>query len=276
MTWAFGMFQNRNNTWYETGKAYFAYLTRCESLLQQGHFVGDILAYEGEEGNGGQSLYAPPAGYASDEIDGDLLLASLTVSHGRLTLPSGQQYRILALPNTQSMTLPVMEKVEALVRSGAVVFGPRPAHTLGLIGYPSSEAKLGKLADTLWGNVDGKKVIKNHVGKGWVYWTGDYKSVTAALEDQHVARDFFSDAHGARLLYLHRRIGEADSYFLSNQAAGSLTTNATFRVSGRQAEKLEPADGDPHRCCRVECGWSGQHARRPSLLTGTEPVRRLP
>ena len=243
MTWAFGIFQNRNNTWYETGKAYFAYLARCEFLLQQGHFVGDILAYEGEEGNGGQSLYAPPAGYASDEIDGTLLRESLTVSHGRLALPSGQQYRILALPNTQSMTLPTLEKVAALVRAGAVVFGPRPTHTLGLIGYPGSEAKLTQEADALWGNIDGKTVIKNHVGKGWVYWTGDYKNVGAVLEDQHVGRDFASDAHGARLLYLHRRIGEVDSYFVSNQALGSLATTATFRVSGKQPELWDPQKG---------------------------------
>ena len=243
MTWAFGMFQNRNNTLYETGKAYFAYLARCESLLQQGHFVGDILAYEGEEGNGGQSLYAPPAGYASDEIDGDLLLESLTVSHGMLSLPSGQQYRILALPNTQSMTLPVLEKISALVRAGAVVFGPRPTHTLGLIGYPNSETKLVQAADALWGNIDGKTVLKNRVGRGWVYWTGDYKKVSAALEDQHVGRDFSTDSHGARLLYLHRRIGPADSYFVSNQTTGSLTTNAAFRVLGKQPEIWDPQTG---------------------------------
>ena len=243
MTWAFGMFQNRNNTWYETGKAYFAYLARCESLLQQGRFVGDILAYDGEEGNGGQSLYAPPAGYASDEIDRDLLIESLTVDHGILALPSGQRYRLLALPNTQSMSLPVLEKVAALVRAGAVVFGPRPAHTLGLTGYPESETRLARVADALWGGIDGRTVIKNRVGQGWVYWTGDFKNVAAVLDDRHIAPDFSDEARGGHLLYLHRRIGPADAYFLSSQVTGPITTNAVFRVTGRQPEIWDPQKG---------------------------------
>ena len=243
MTWDFGIFQNRNNTWYETGKDYFTYLTRCESLLQQGHFVGDILAYEGEEGNGGQSLSAPPAGYASDEIDGTLLLTSLTVDHGLLALPSGQRYPILALANTRSMSLPVLEKVAALVRSGAVVFGPKPDHALGLVGYPDSETKLTKIADELWGKIDGRSLIKNHVGKGWVYWTGDFKNVAAVLDDRHIAPDFSPNAHGGPLRFLHRRIGGADSYFLSSQSLGSVTANATFRVSGKQPEIWDPQKG---------------------------------
>jgi hypothetical protein len=243
MTWDFGIFQNRNNTWYETGKDYFTYLARCESLLQQGRFVGDILAYEGEEGNGSQSLSAPPIGYASDEIDGDLLLKILTVDHGMLALPSGQRYAILALSNSQNMSLPVLEKVAALVRSGAVVFGPRPVSPLGLVGYPESQTKLTKIADELWGKIDGKTVIKNHVGQGWVYWTGDFKNAATVLDDRHIAPDFSSDAYGARLRYLHRRIGATESYFVSNQAPGAITTNATFRVAGKQPEIWDPQHG---------------------------------
>lgn len=242
LTWAFGIFQNRNNTWYETGRAYFAYLARCESLLQQGRFVGDILAYDGEEGNGSQSLYSPPTGYASDEIDGHLL-QSATVDHGMLALPSGQRYRLLALPNTTRMSLPMLEKVAALVRAGAVVFGPRPLHTPGLSDYPSSEGKLTQLADALWGGIDGRTVIKNRVGRGWVYWTGDFKAVAPVLADLHVAPDFSNDARGAHLLYLHRRIGPADAYFISNQISSGVTTNATFRVSGRQPEIWDPQKG---------------------------------
>ncbi len=243
MTWAFGIFQNRNNTWYESGKDYFRYLARCESLLQQGHFIGDILAYDGEEGNGGQSLYDAPTGYASDEIDRDLLMNSLTVARGMLALPSGQRYRILALPNTQSISLPVLEKVEALVRAGAVVFGPRPVHTLGLSNYPNSEVKLAQISEALWGKIDGQTVTKNRVGKGWVYWTGDFKKSALVLNDLHIAPDFSCEAHRTELLYLHRRIGQADSYFISCQAAGPVITNVTFRVSGKQPEIWDPQKG---------------------------------
>jgi hypothetical protein len=236
MTWSCGIFQNRNNTWYETGKAYFDYLSRCESMLQQGHFIGDILAYEGEEGNGAQSMHDAPAGYACDEIDRDLMLESLTVDNGVLTLPSGQHYRILALPDSPEISLPVLEKVASLVRAGAIVFGPRPMHSLGLISYPESEVKLSQISQELWGNIDGKTVVKNHVGKGWVYWTGSFKTAPSVLANLHIAPDFAYDARGARLLYLHRHIGQADSYFISNQDTVAVTTNANFRVSDKQPE----------------------------------------
>jgi hypothetical protein len=243
MTWDYGIFQNRNNTWYNTGSAYFTYLARCESLLQQGRFVADILAYEGEEGNGSQSLYAPPKGYASDEIDGDMLQAHVTVDGGRLAVPSGMRYRVLALANTTSLSLPVLEKVAALVRDGAIVFGPRPLHALGLAGYPGSETKLTQIADTLWGKIDGKTIIKNQVGKGWVYWTGDFQNITPVLADLKIVPDFATPVHGAPLLYLHRQIGRTDCYFLSNQSPNPVTTTATFRVSGKQPELWDPQAG---------------------------------
>lgn len=243
LTWEFGIFMNRNNTWYETGKDYFKYLSRCSSLLQQGRFVGDILAFEGDEGNGSQSLFAPPKGYASDEIDRDLLLSSLSVDRGKLALPSGQSYQILSLANTQSLSLPVLEKVAALARAGAVVFGPRPTHTLGLVGYPQSESRLTKITESLWGKIDGQTVIKNRVGKGWVYWTGDFKNIAPVLKDRKIAPDFSYDARGVQMPYLHRRINGADAYFLSSQAGTPITTNAVFRVSGEQPEIWDPQKG---------------------------------
>lgn len=240
LTWNYGIFQNRNNTWYQSGSAYNTYLARCDSLLQQGRFVGDILAFEGDQGNGSQSLFAPPTGYASDEIDSDLLVKSVTVDHGQLALPDGERYAVLALANSDSISLPVLEKVAALVRAGATVWGPKPVHALGLSGYPASEAALTKLADSLWGNIDGAKVIKHQVGKGWVYWTGDFKNITPALDDRKIAPDFTAETHSSQLRYLHRRIGEADSYFISSQSPNPMTVNAQFRVSGEQPEIWDP------------------------------------
>lgn len=243
MTWDFGIFQNRNNTWYETGKDYFTYLARCQSMLQQGKFVGDILAYDGEEGNGDLALFNTPFGYASDEIDRELMMSSLTVKNGMLTLPSGQSYRFLALPNSQNISLPVLEKIASLVHAGAIVFGPRPVHALGMTGYPESETKIAKIADELWGPIDGKTTIKNTVGKGVVYWTGDFNNSIAVLNDLKIAPDFAANTHASRLRYLHRRIGGADSYFISSQIPNAITTNFTFRVSGKQPEIWDPQKG---------------------------------
>ena len=37
-----------NITWWEQSSAFFSYLSRCQSLLQQGKFVGDVCFFLGE------------------------------------------------------------------------------------------------------------------------------------------------------------------------------------------------------------------------------------
>jgi hypothetical protein len=38
-----GIHINRKITWWEQSHAWFSYLGRCQFMLQQGRFVGDIL-----------------------------------------------------------------------------------------------------------------------------------------------------------------------------------------------------------------------------------------
>ena len=39
----YGINFERTNTWWKQGRAWIEYLTRCQSLLQQGRFVADVL-----------------------------------------------------------------------------------------------------------------------------------------------------------------------------------------------------------------------------------------
>jgi hypothetical protein len=243
LTWDFGIFMNRNNTWYDTGKAYFAYLGRCMALLQQGRFVGDILAYEGEEGNGSEAMSVPPKGYASDEIDSDLLVKSVDAHNGILTLPDGESYRMLALANSTTISLPVLKKIEMLVNDGAVVFGPKPEHSLGLVAYPGSDVEVAKIADEMWGNIDGNTVVKHQFGKGWVYWTGNFSNAAPVLADRGIAQDFSYEDRDVDLVYLHKKVGASDYYFVSNQEQDYVNTSATFRV----ADGLQPEIWDPQK-----------------------------
>src|SRR5581483_6880623 len=109
-------------TWWENaGKEWFAYLARCQSLLQRGLFVGD-LCYLLER-------YKPnnrPSGYAGDSCGQRAFLTRMSVQDGKLMMPDGMSYRVLVLPETQSMTVPVARKIRELVKEGAVVVGPKP------------------------------------------------------------------------------------------------------------------------------------------------------
>ncbi|MDR6943985.1 glycosyl hydrolase [Mucilaginibacter pocheonensis] len=44
-----GLFFQRDQTWWKSGRAWFDYIQRCQGLLQQGHPVTDIAVFTGEE-----------------------------------------------------------------------------------------------------------------------------------------------------------------------------------------------------------------------------------
>ncbi len=55
---------------------------------------------------------------------------------GRLVLPDGMSYRVLVLPERETMTPALLRKVRDLVAAGATVIGPPPRKSPGLAGYP--------------------------------------------------------------------------------------------------------------------------------------------
>ena len=76
----------------------------------------------------------------------------MSVKDGRIVLPSGMSYRVLALPDRKTMTPAVLRKLSQLVKAGATVVGPKPDHSPSLTGYPACDAEVKKLADELWPN----------------------------------------------------------------------------------------------------------------------------
>ena len=91
-----------------------------------------------------------PAGYDFDAIDAEALLKRLTVTDGRLTLPSGMSYRMLLLPTTDRLTPTVLARSENWWRQGATVLGARPSKSPSLADYPKCDAEVAVLADELW------------------------------------------------------------------------------------------------------------------------------
>ena len=82
----FGQHFTRNNTWAEQSRGWISDLTRSSYLLQQGLFVGDLAYYYGE--GAPASVYVgddvtpspdPPAGYAHDFVNTEVLLSRMSV-----------------------------------------------------------------------------------------------------------------------------------------------------------------------------------------------------
>lgn len=274
-----GTFFNWHNTWWQPGKAWFEYLSRCQAMLQEGLFVADVLLYGGDEMPlllTPDRVAAVPAGYTYDYCPAQVLLDRARVEGGRIVLPDGMNYSLLALPADETMSLDVLRKIKALVEQGATVVGQRPVRSTGLKDHAAADSEVQAIASQLWGPANspgssgsasgssasnsalasGPQVGPNpvsppapapqvrSVGKGKVC---SGMTVGEALQRLGLQEDFA--AEGSPLKYLHRRVegangvGGADIYFVVNPTHGAVDALCRFRVEGRTPELWDPVTG---------------------------------
>ncbi len=250
-----GTHLDRTSTWWEQGRAWLEYVARCQYLLQQGRFVADAAYFDGENAPAELRAGSPPlpAGYDYDGVNAGVLLQA-TVREGRLVLPSGMSYRLLILPPDRTMTPALLRKLAQLVEQGLTLIGPPPQASPSLEGYPQCDDEVKQLAARVWGDCDGQRVTEHPYGQGKVAWNRPLAQVLAKLDLQP---DFeYPAKSSARLDFIHRRDGEGDIYFVSNQRSRFDTADCTFRVSGRQPELWNPDTGriEPAPVWREERG----------------------
>jgi hypothetical protein len=282
----FGVHWERTQTWWDMVPAYHEYLSRCQFMLRRGLPVADVCFLAAE---GAPHVFRPPAsallgdppgpvGPAFDGCPPETLMASARVEDGRVVFPDGTSYRVLVLPERETMTPALLKKVRDLVRAGATVVGPRPRKSPSLSGFPGCDAEVERLAAEVWGECDGERITENAFGLGRVVWVkerktappasdtipgsasssgsavwavgpppldepsqyGDFAAVTEVLDKMSVSPDLLSDAP---LRWAHRREGGAEIYFVANPEDRTFKTGIAFRVSGKRPELWDPVTG---------------------------------
>lgn len=222
---------DRTQTWWENGaKAWCEYLARCQSLLQTGTFVADVIYYIGHDapnylGHRHEIWNPIPPGYDYDGCNLEILKKLQVEVDGTLSLPSGMRYRVLLLPNREHMTLDAAHEVERLVNAGATVVGTRPVRTPGLKDWKERDAQLQQIVARYW-----HKVLDEPL---------------EAILNGIAPPDFGYDApENITLNYIHRRTQDADIYFVANANASMPADSVLrFRVADRQPELWDPATG---------------------------------
>ena len=243
-----GIHFERTTTWWEPGRAWLRYLSRCQSLLQQGLFVADLAYFTGEDAGVYTKVQrdeldpAPPEGYDYDLVDAEVLLRKARVDRGRLVLPDGMSYRVLVLQRQRTVSLGLLRKLHALVREGLVLLGAPPEATPGLRDHPGGDDEFARLRDELWGGAGDDRQIARAVGAGHVFWG---EPLVAVLERLGLPPDVevSSRSGDAPVTWIHRTIGGAEVYFLANQRRTHERLVCTLRVGGRRPELWDPARG---------------------------------
>lgn len=234
-----GMNLERTLTWWKQGKAWMDYIARCQFLLQSGRFAADVLVFTGEEGPNDLPLLKGsmvPEGYDYDGCDATVLLKA-TVKDGEIVLPSGMRYRVLVLPESQWMTPKIARQVANLVAEGATVVGPRPERSPSLGDVGDGDAEVAKIGRLVWSNLDGKERTEATYGRGRVFWG---EPVTKVLSAVSVTPDVSADKP---VNWIHRVVGDADVYFVSNPAYRPVNMTVDFRVAGKSPEIWDPETG---------------------------------
>lgn len=245
-----GVHFERTQTWWEQSKPWIDYLKRCQLMLRQGRFVADVCYYLGQGApvklkSRDQLQPLVPKGYDYDACSADVLLNRMSVRNGRIVLPDGMSYRILALRPSDSMSPAVIRKLEALVKAGATVLGPPPLRAPGLSGYPQNNQILRRIAERMWQNCDGKTVKQTACGRGTVI---QGKSLNTVFSEIGLPPDFeYSSEKDVKLGYIHRRLGETEIYFVCNQHRSAQSAECTFRVQDKQPELWNPETGEIRR-----------------------------
>ncbi len=240
---------NRNITWAEQAKPFVSYLSRVSYMLQQGLFVADFAYLLPEGAPSSQPFWGaglqpvPPEGYDYDTINADALLNRMKASSdGRLVLPDGMSYRILVLPQIDRIRPELLLKIRELVAGGATIVGPKPTLSPSLQGgADKADLQVQALANEIWGDLDGVQRNKRYFGKGLVAWGLPLNDVLTLMKIPKDAE--FAGPLDSSVVWIHRRTGDADIYFVANRTDRRYGIPARFRVEGREAEIWRPDTG---------------------------------
>lgn len=234
----FGQWFNRHDTWAEQAEAWMSYLSRSCFMLQQGRNVADILYYFGEDNNVTMlyrdSLPRIPEGFNFDFVNADAVINDLEVEKGMIAAPSGNTYRMIVLgENARMMSLPVLERLEKLVRDGAVLVGPKPVGTPSLA---DSEEEFQKITSAMWPGKDAADY-----GRGKVLDC----SVEEALEAVGCCPDVIvsKPSDNSEYMFVHRDLDGCHIYWLDSRTRNTEDVEASFAVKGMLPEVWNAVDG---------------------------------
>jgi len=237
----FGTEFNRKNTWFDQSKTWIDYLRRNMFMLQQGKPVNDVCYFIGEDAPKMTGVRDPelPKGYSFDYINAEVITKRMSVKDGKLLLPDGMSYRLLVLPPLETMRPEVLKKIKELVSAGAAILGPKPKRSPSMEGFPLADQEVKKLASELWGDVNDTTAKFRNYGKGIVMSGMDMQS---ALTQIHVLPDVELPQH-IPVLWAHRKLNDAEIYFITNQSDEAININPLFRAVGKQPELWDATTG---------------------------------
>jgi hypothetical protein len=293
----FASFTQPQNVWWKYYPKLAGYIARCSYLLRQGHFLADIAVYsplanqwainvlnprkwtrEFDWGDLGELLISN--GYDFDLVNDDALQNFADIENGQIQIRS-MNYKLLILPNVETIPLKTLQFIEKYVASGGKVIALErlPEKSTGLRNFAESDRQVQELSNLIFKIPEPLKesktnpfglnepkpaegVMMNVFGKGRAYqinkvldrsiwWDKRSSTLDPFLETIRgiVAPDFGIDFayEGMRknegLTFIHKKNGNSDLYFVCNVQDKPSAIPVTFRVKNKTIRKWNPFTG---------------------------------
>ena len=270
------------NVWWDYYPILADYISRCSYLLRQGDFAPDVAIYsplanqwtldvlnprkwtrEFYWGDLGKLLIA--SGYDFDLLNDDALQNLARIEDGKIKIRN-MEYKVLLLPNISALPLESMQFIKRYVSEGGTVIALEriPDFSTGFDDYEQNDVLVRNMAQALFEEPRGMDGTgpKNY-GKGHTYfikqvinrqiWWDWRSSVLDPFVNTLrgiIAPDFAIDFayEGLRenngLTFMHRKLQDADIYFVTNIQDKRSTIPVTFRVKNRSVFKWDPYNGE--------------------------------
>ncbi|NMA74044.1 MAG: glycosyl hydrolase family 2 [Bacteroidales bacterium] len=250
------------NTIWRDSKPFFDYVTRCQSVLQEGNPDADFLLYfpiydmwHKEEGRllmfdiHKMDRRAPAfinavnqiisSGYDVDYIS-DRYIKTTEIKDDLLYTEGGISYKGIIVPAVHLMPTGTLAHLLELAKNGATIIfiNHYPMDVPGLNDLESRRVLLKELLSTLPKDKVGDSTISKDYGKGRIIVGNDYSSV---LQMSGVIKEEMRTKHD--LHYIRRKNESGHHYFVSALKEDSTESWITLAVDGQEVMIFNPIDG---------------------------------
>ncbi len=121
-------------TWWPVAGPFFDYLARVSFIAQNSKFMADVVWYYGEKvpnsATPKNAHFRVGPGYDYEVINSDILVNKLFVKDGKLCLPDGSSFSLLAIEKEKFRSPGVEQALKRLSSQGAVITGTEPEEML--------------------------------------------------------------------------------------------------------------------------------------------------
>ena len=256
---------NDHNPWFEVMPDIAEYLQRISFLLRQGKAANDVAVYVPTDDAWARLT---PGKVAVDEMVDSLLGPALIPQilnagynfdfiDDRAIAAVGVPYRLLILPNVERIALATLQRLQQFAQQGGILVATNALPSLGpgLLEEKSETPAIQALVHQIFES--------NNSNTRLAEQTEDLSSALKTLLPPDLETGPASPAIG----FIHRKLPDAEIYFLANNSNRPLHFEASFRVAGSPAELWDPFTGQP---AAVPCEAAGARTVVPMQLAPYE------